>query len=108
MTINFDHINGAFETVGGLICWLNFLRLRKDKEVKGIDWRVSAFFATWGWWNLFYYPSLAQWASFAGGCLLVLGNTAWVLQALKYRKLDLVRAPVGDCECDIYLENSKK
>jgi hypothetical protein len=80
-----DLINGTFELGGGILCWLNVQRLRKDRRVQGVDWRVSAFFSAWGFWNLFYYPSLHQWASFAGGILLVLANTTWVALALWYR-----------------------
>jgi hypothetical protein len=80
-----DLINGTFELVGGILCWLNVQRLRKDRRVQGVDWRVSAFFSAWGLWNLFFYPSLHQWASFAGGILLVLANTTWVALALRYR-----------------------
>ena len=78
-----DLINGAFELTGGFVCWLNVRRLLRDREVQGVDWRVSAFFSSWGFWNLFYYPSLHQWASFFGGTALVIANTTWVVLALR-------------------------
>jgi hypothetical protein len=81
-----DLINGAFELTGGIVCWLNVLRLLKDRRIEGVDWRVSGFFSAWGIWNLFYYPSLHQWASFAGGLLLVVANTTWVVLALRMMK----------------------
>jgi hypothetical protein len=80
-----DLINGAFETLGGVSAWGNVRRIRADKMVKGVDWRFTLFFSLWGIWNLYYYPSLDQWASFAGGLVIVLGNVAWVYFALKYR-----------------------
>ena len=83
-----DWINGSFELLGGILCWLNVAKIRKDRKVQGVYWPVQAFFALWGWWNLYYYPSLGQWASFAGGAFLVIGNTAWVLLALKYARLN--------------------
>lgn len=85
MPVN-DIINGSFELVGGFLCWMNVIKLRKDKQVKGVCWSVQAFFAAWGFWNLVYYPSLGQWASFWGGVVLVGGTTTWVILALKYRK----------------------
>lgn len=83
-----DIINGLFELSGGILCWLNVHRLVKDKQVKGVNWGVQAFFALWGWWNLYYYPSLNQWVSFIGGIVLVLGNTAWTILAIKYKFMD--------------------
>ena len=80
-----DPINGAFELLGGLIIWANVVRLRRDRMVRGIDWRATAFFQTWGLWNVFYYPHLGQWASFTGGLCIVAANTAWLWHAYRYR-----------------------
>jgi hypothetical protein len=77
-----DLVNGAFELTGGAVCWLNVRRLKRDRKVEGVDWRVSAFFSAWGIWNLVYYPSLGQWASFAGGVALVIANSTWVAIAV--------------------------
>jgi hypothetical protein len=82
-----DVINGLFEVVGGVLCWLNVKKLLRDKQVKGVYWPVTAFFAAWGLWNMYYYPSLGQWMSFAGGVVLVSGNLVWVVLALRYREL---------------------
>jgi len=81
-----DLINGAFEVCGGFLCWFNVRILLIDRVVKGVFWPVQAFFAVWGWWNLYYYPSLGQWYSFAGGIFLVAGNTVWVVLALKLKE----------------------
>lgn len=81
-----DFINGSFELIGGILCCLNVRRLLRDKQVKGVYWPAQAFFASWGFWNLAYYPSLHQWVSFAGGLLLVISNTTWVILAIYYRK----------------------
>lgn len=85
MTVN-DAVNGAFEAIGGVCIWLNAKRLARDKSVRGVDWRVTAFFWAWGIWNLWFYPSLNQWASFAGGLAIVSGNFAWLSLAIRYRK----------------------
>lgn len=79
-----DLVNGLFELIGGLLICLSIRRLHIDKEVKGVSALPTAFFTSWGYWNLFYYPSLSQWASFVGGCVIVAANTAWVLQMLYY------------------------
>lgn len=81
-----DLINGVFELGGGLMSWVNFKRLLRDKKVKGVDWRITGFWSLWGTWNLAFYPLLGQWASAIGGVFLVAGNTAWVVLAIKYRK----------------------
>jgi hypothetical protein len=74
-----DAVNGGFETLGAVAVWVNVRRLWKDRMVRGIDPLVTVFFTVWGVWNLYYYPSLNQWYSFAGGALLASGNLAWVL-----------------------------
>ena len=81
-----DIVNGLFELFGGLVIWLNVARLVKDKEVKGVSWVVMAFFAVWGYWNLYYYPHLGQMFSFVGGFFVVAANTAWVVLFLHYRR----------------------
>ena len=81
-----DTINGLFETSGAIVLFLNILKLLKDKKVRGVYWPVTLFFAIWGIWNLYYYPSLSQWLSFSGGILIVTMNLWWVFLALMYRK----------------------
>ena len=60
-----DAINAAFE--GGMVFVLgrSVLQLYRDKRVAGLHWSLVAFTTTWGAWNLYYYPSLGQWWSFA-------------------------------------------
>jgi len=82
--VNVDTINGLFELVGGIICWLNVRKLLIDKSIKGVHWGVQAFFSVWGVWNLYYYPSLGQWCSFWGGVFLMTGNAIWTVLAIHY------------------------
>ncbi len=81
-----DLTNGSFEVLGGLCAWLNVLALRQDQNVRGVNELAVAVFTVWGFWNLYYYPSLGQWASFAGGLVIVTANVAWVALAIKYRR----------------------
>lgn len=79
-----DLINGTFEMIGGFFLWSNVYRLYKDKTLRGINIEPVAFFSAWGYWNLYYYPSLDQWFSFIGGLNIVAANTVWVAQAVYY------------------------
>lgn len=81
-----DLINGLFELLGGFALWQNVTRIKKDKQCRGVNWQVTLFFFAWGLWNLFYYPSLSQWISFAGGLNIVLANAFWLYYAIKYRR----------------------
>lgn len=81
-----DLVNGLFELLGGFALWANVSRIRRDKQCRGVNWQVTLFFTTWGFWNLFYYPHLSQWISFAGGLNIVAANAVWLTYALKYRK----------------------
>ena len=80
-----DQINGAFEFIGGCFALLNVLRLLKDRQLCGVHWSPTLFFALWGMWNLYFYPSVNCWWSFTGGLLLVAVNATWVMLALYFR-----------------------
>lgn len=80
-----DVINGSFEVIGGLCLWWNVRTLWRDRLVKGVDWRVTAFFQSWGAWNLYYYPSLNQPFSFFGGLVIFAANSAWLALAWRFR-----------------------
>lgn len=79
-----DLINGTFEAVAALFT-LNHCRvLLRDRAVAGVSVASMAFFTLWGVWNLWYYPSLGQAWSFAGGALLVLANAVYVALLLRF------------------------
>lgn len=82
-----DIINALFEFAGGFFILLHCRQAYKDKAVAGVSIPAVIFFSAWGYWNLYYYPSLDQWWSFAGGIFIVLTNTLWVLLLLKYHKI---------------------
>jgi hypothetical protein len=81
-----DAINGLFEAVGGLLVLNHCRAVVRDKEVKGVSILSTAVFTLWGFWNIYYYPALGQWWSFAGGLVIVLANMLWVALLLRYRK----------------------
>ncbi len=83
-----DLINGSLEAFAGFFIGLSCWRLYKDKKYRGINIVHVGFFASWGFWNLYYYPHLDQWLSFWGGIVVVTFNTFWMLQMLYYGRGD--------------------
>jgi predicted membrane channel-forming protein YqfA (hemolysin III family) len=81
-----DAVNGSFELLGAAAIFGHVLRLWKDKRVAGVSILATIFFASWGFWNLYYYPHLDQWASFAGGLGIVTGNCVWIAGMIYYTK----------------------
>jgi len=79
-----DIFNALFELGGSFVLSLNVIRLYQHKVVKGVHYAPTAFFATWGAWNLYYYPYLEQWYSFMAGILLVTVNIIWLGQVYYY------------------------
>ncbi len=79
-----DTINGCFEAAGALFMCHNIRTIYKDKMVKGVSKLTMIFFASWGYWNCYYYPHLDQWFSFCAGVCLALSNSIWVCQMLYY------------------------
>jgi hypothetical protein len=63
---------------------VNVRQIWRDRSVTGFYWPTQAFIAAWGLWNLYFYPALGQWFSFAGGVFLPLGNITWTLLAANY------------------------
>jgi hypothetical protein len=81
-----DLINGLFEFVGGLALSRNIVALYRDKKIRGVSLAPTFFFTSWGFWNLYFYPSLHQWLSFAGGLIPAIVNVIWLTLAVRYRK----------------------
>lgn len=79
-----DIINAIFEMFGGIFIGFSVHRLWIDKVVRGVSWINVAFFASWGFWNLYFYPSLDQLWSFYGGIGVVTMNTIWLVQMIYY------------------------
>jgi hypothetical protein len=79
-----DYINGVFEGGGAMLQVLNIRQILKDKIVRGVHWGPLTFWTAWGYWNIFYYPSLDQWCSFVGGLGVVLCNTINLYLMWKY------------------------
>ena len=80
-----DFVNGLFEFCGAGFIGLHIQQILRDKAVRGVSILATTFFATWGLWNLFYYPHLGQWWSFTGGLAIVTANTIWIGLMLRYR-----------------------
>lgn len=81
-----DLINGLFELLGSLFVWLNVRQIWRDRGYKGVHILPAIVFNTWGFWNLYYYPHLHQWGSFAGGVSMVLANSIYVGLMVKFGK----------------------
>ena len=64
-----DLINAAFELAAAFFI-LNHARVMiKSKQAYGISLLSTAFFASWGAWNIFFYPNVGQMASFYAGII---------------------------------------
>lgn len=80
-------VNGVLcEFIGSCALLKNVLKLHVDKMVRGYHWSATAFFMGWGYWNIYYYPSVGDWWSFTGGLFVVSINTFWLAQMMVYRK----------------------
>jgi len=79
-----DLINSFFEGLGSFFVCLNIYTLHRDKIVKGVSKLTVLFFATWGYFNIYYYSSLLQWFSFSAGIFLAVANTIWISQMVYY------------------------
>lgn len=79
-----DLLNGSYEMFAGALLYLNVRQAFRDKQVRGVHVLPTAVFASWGFWNLYYYPHLNQWWSFLGGVVMVFFNSIWLGQLVYY------------------------
>lgn len=73
-----DIINAGFEFGAGFAVLHHCFKLYEHKQARGVSIQAVIFFTAWGLWNLFYYPHLGQFWSFAGGIFITLVNMAYV------------------------------
>ncbi len=83
-----DITNGTYELLGGFFILAHCWRLWKDKRVRGVSFIAVVFFASWGMWNLYYYPHLGQWWSFSGGVFIVAANSFWIGMMVYYKRIE--------------------
>ena len=81
-----DFTNGVFEALAGWFVLVNCRRVLLDRQVAGVSVWATAFFASWSVWNLYFYPSLGQWLSFAGGLVVGVGNIAYVALLVRFSR----------------------
>jgi len=89
-----DLINGLFESIGGILIWLNVVSILKDKEVKGVNLWASLFYSIWAVWSLFYYGALSQWWSLIGDAVILGGNVIWLWLAIRYKYFPEEKSPL--------------
>lgn len=80
-----DLINGLFEFAGALFCCAHVKQILQDKQVKGVAWTPFLFFTSWGLWNLWFYPAVGCWFSFAGGILLAAVQVTYFTLMVYYK-----------------------
>ena len=78
-----DCVNAAFEIAGSVAVWCNFAAILKDRGYAGTRVPMMMFFTSWGFWNLYFYAHLLQWASLVASLALTGGNVA-VVAAMFY------------------------
>ena len=77
-----DLINGLFLLGGAFVICLSILKLRAQRQVRGIDWRHPAFFNFWGIYQLFFYTEINQSYSFAGAITTVSAGSVYLCMIL--------------------------
>lgn len=84
-----DILNGLFEIGGAFLLTMHCRNLYRDKTVRGMSVAPFIFFTAWGYWNLYYYPSVGCPWSFAGGVAVVLVNTVYLAMLWWYLRKPL-------------------
>lgn len=78
-----DFCNGLFEFLGAAFVSAHVVQILKDKQVAGVSILPFLFFLSWGLWNLYFYPAIGCWWSFAGGVALA-AMQIWYVSLIGY------------------------
>lgn len=81
-----DLVNSLYECFGFVAISMSCWEVYRAKRVSGVSIITVIFFTSWGFWNLYYYPSLGQTLSGVGAGLTCIANVTWVWLILKYKK----------------------
>lgn len=81
-----DLFNALFEAIGALFLLADCRALHRDKQLRGVYWPGRVFFATWGLWNVLYYPAIGQTLSFVAGVAVLVANAIWCSLAWLYTR----------------------
>jgi hypothetical protein len=73
-----DLMNALFEGFASFFILNHARALWKTRQAYGISLLSTAFFATWGAWNIWYYPNLGQMFSFWAGLAVFFANLFWI------------------------------
>lgn len=87
-----DVINAIFSFLSGIFLWYNCWKLYKDKQVCGVSISCQALFTLWGFWNLYYWPSLNQWVTWYASIFSTTANLVWVWMAIYYTRKKKLRS----------------
>lgn len=78
--------NAILEVLGSLFVSRSIISLYHDKMVRGVSPWMIGFFTYWGYWNLFYYPSVGDTVSFYACIAVTAANTTYLGMMLYYIK----------------------
>ena len=101
-----DQINAIFIAIGSFVIGLSCWKLYKDKIVRGVSaWHVG-FFTAWCYWDLYFWPHLGVWFSFASGVAMAISGTVYMSLILYYMRREGKHAPTrvrdGKQWCETY------
>jgi hypothetical protein len=84
--MNPDLINSALELGGACFAWSNVYQVRKDQDVKGVQWLAWCWYVLWGAWELGYiYPTLNQPFTMFFSAIRISANVAWLVVVLRLK-----------------------
>jgi hypothetical protein len=92
-----DLTQAAFELGSAVFGLLNIRAIRRSKSIAGVHWAPTAFFTTWGLYNLWFYTTLHLPLAWWAGMSITAVNCAWLVHAGYYAIIVCARKlPHGD------------
>ena len=82
--MNLDIINSVLIMTAGAFISASVVKLYKDKVVRGVSPIHVGFFTMYGFWHVFFFSSLNQWWSVAGGIVAITMNSIWFIMLIYY------------------------
>lgn len=91
-----DKVNSCLLGLSAILLVLNVRRLYRDKSVSGVSIWPVVLYDVWGFWDLYYFPSLHQWFSMGASFIACCTNAVWLFLAVYYMRRKPVQLDLED------------
>jgi len=84
--MNSEIIFALFTFIAGSLAWLHIVKIRADKQVKGMHWAPIVFAWCWCAFSVYFYAVQELWWIWWANLSMLFNYTLWLLGIMVYWK----------------------